>query len=167
MKTEEEFDIFYVDMNRLEDQAAEHTFLYIQYCKQLKDAKEDLNKEKSKLDLVAAEQGLLIGRRPDRYDLPVKPTAKAIQDTVLTRPKYRKAHEEYMKVQDLVSSLQIYVNAFEHRKRMISKAIDLHGQAYFAKPHIAHSEVKEVVDMLEKKRLRSPIKSKKKMKKKR
>ena len=160
MKTEEEFDIFYIDMNRLEEQAAEHAFLYVQYCKSLKDAKQELSQEKAIFDLVVAELSLKIGRNPKKYRLLEKPTSAMITNKILTRSKYKDALKVYQSIQDLVSTFQIYVNAFEHRKKMISEAVNLHGQQYFAKPYIATSEIKEVVDMLEKKRLRNPKKGK-------
>lgn len=154
MKTEEEFDIFYIDLNRLEEQVAEHSFLYVHYCKELKNARGVLNQEKSKFDLVSAELSLRIGRKPERYDLPAKPTAPMVSNTLKTRPKYQEALKEYDKAQDLVSTLQIYVNAFDHRKRSLSEAVKLHGQAYFATPHVASSDIKEVVEQLQKKAAR-------------
>lgn len=158
MKTEQEFEIFYIDLNRLEEQIAEHSFLYVHYCKELKDAKSDLSQEKAKLDLVSAEESLRIGRKPARYDLPAKPTAAQVSNTLKTREKYQEALQEYENAQDLVSTLQIYVNAFEHRKRMLSEAVTLYGQAYFATPHVASSNIKEVVEQLQKKAARSKSK---------
>jgi len=158
MNIEEEFDLFYIDLNKLEEQIAEHSFLFVQYNKELKKAKEKLNQEKAKLDLVIAELSLKIGRKPAKYKLKDKPTVVMISNTVLTRTKYKEAFQIYSDAQDLVSTLQIYVNAFEHRKRMLSEAVTLHGQSYFATPYIASSEIKEIVDMLEKKRLRKPKK---------
>jgi len=165
MKTEEEFDIFYIDLNRLEEQVAEHSFLYVHYCKELKDAKRVLSQEKAKLELAAAEESLRIGRKPDRYDLPAKPTATQISHKLLTRSKYQAAQKEYNEAQDLVSALQIYVNAFEHRKRALSEAVKLHGQAYFAIPHVASSDIKEVIEQLQKKAARSKTKISPKKKK--
>ena len=144
MKTEEEFDVFYIDLNKLEEQVAEHSFLFVHYSKLLKDAREDLSQEKAALDLVSAELSLEIGRNPGDYDLKDKPTAAMISNTVLTRNTYQKAFQVYSAAQDLVSTLQIYVAAFEHRKRMLSEAVTLHGQTYFSTPYIASSEVKEV-----------------------
>lgn len=167
MKTEEEFDIFYVDLNRLEEQVAEHTFLYVHYCKELKEAKRVLNQEKAKLDLVSAEESLRIGRKPERYDLPSKPTATMISNTLKTRQKYQEALKEYDKAQDLASTLQIYVNAFEHRKRMLSEAVTLHGQAYFATPHVSSSVTKEVIEQLQKQSARNKVKISSSRKKKR
>lgn len=155
MKTAEEFELFYIDMNRLEEQAAEHPFLYVHYCKILKDAKQELSQEKAIFDLVVAELSLKIGRNPKKYRLPEKPNNTVVANKVLTRTKYKDALEVYQKAQDLVSTLQIYVNAFEHRKRMISEAVTLHGQSYFTKPYIASSEMKEVVEQLEKKKART------------
>ena len=164
MKTEQEFEIFYIDLNRLEEQCAEHSFLYVHYCKELKNAKSDLIQEKSKLDLVSAEESLRIGRKPERYDLPAKPTLAMILNTLKTRKKYQEFLKEYEKAQDLVATLQIYVNAFEHRKRMLSEAVTLYGQAYFATPHVASSDIKEVVEQLQKRTSRAKVKISRKKK---
>ena len=165
MKTEEEFEIFYIDLNRMEEQVAEHSFLYVHFCKELKDARSVLSQEKSKFDLVAAEESLRIGRKPARYNLPDKPTASMISNTLKTRAKYQEALKEYNAAEDLVSTLQIYVNAFEHRKRMLTQAVKLHGESYFATPYVASSNIKEVVEQLQKRAARSKVKisGKKKM----
>jgi len=160
MKTEEEFEVFYIDLNKLEEQVAEHSFLFVHYSKLLKDAREDLSQEKAKLDLVSAELSLEIGRDPGHYALRDKPTAVMVSNTVLTIPKYQEALDGYNVAQDLVSTLQIYVAAFEHRKRMLSEAVTLHGQTYFSTPYVASSEVKEVVEQLAKKSARTKKKSK-------
>jgi len=162
MKTEEEFDVFYIDLNKLEEQVAEHSFLFVHYSKLLKNAKEDLSQEKAKLDLVFAELSLEIGRNPGDYDLKDKPTAVMVSNTVLTRNTYQKAFQVYSTAQDLVATLQIYVAAFEHRKRMLSEAVTLHGQTYFSTPYVASSEVKEVVEQLTRKAARTKKKSKRK-----
>ena len=154
MKEEEEFDIFYVDLNRLEEQIAEHSFLYVYYCKELKNAKIDLSREKAKLDLISAEESLRIIRKPERYKLPAKPTAAMVSNTLKTRPKYKDALKEFNEAENLVSTLQIYVNGFEHRKRMLSEAVNLHGQAYFAKPYVSSSDVEKIVEQLQKKKAR-------------
>jgi len=158
MKTEEEFDVFYIDLNKLEEQVAEHTFLFVHYSKELKDAKESQAQTKANLDLVSAELSLEIGKNPNIYNLKDKPTAAMVSNTVLTQPEYKKALRIYLNAQDLVNTLQIYVGAFEHRKRMLSEAVTLHGQTYFARPYVASSEIKEVVEQLEKQAARSKTK---------
>jgi len=154
MNTEEEFDIFYVDMNRLEEQAAEHSFLFIQHSKDLKDAKTEMAQAKSELDLIKADIGHWVIKNPKKYGLPEKTNADMIKRVILKHPKQKVALAVFLEKQELVNTLQIYVFAYEHRKRMISEAISLHGQQYFAKPYVATSEIKEVVEQLEKKRIR-------------
>jgi len=161
MKTEEEFEVFYIDLNKLEEQVAEHSFLFVHYSKLLKDAREDSNQEKAKLDLVSAELSLEIGRDPGHYSLKDKPTAIMVSNTVLTIPKYQKALDDYNIAQDLVNTLKIYVAAFEHRKSSLQEAVKLHGQTYFSIPYVASSEVKEVVEQLTKKAARTKKKKSK------
>ncbi len=159
MKTEEEFDIFYIDMNRLEEQAAEHTFLLIQHSKDLKNAKTEMARIKSELDLIKADIGHWVVKNPKKYSLPEKINAAMIERVILKHPKQKKALAKFLEAQELVNTLQIYVSAYEHRKRMVSEAVQLHHDQYFAKPYIATSEIKEVVEQLEKKRIRSLSKS--------
>jgi hypothetical protein len=155
MKTEEEFDLYYIDMNRLEEQTAEHAFMFVQHSKELKKAKEQLSQAKSELELTDADIGHWATKNPKKYKLPAKPTGPMISRAILRHPKHKRALEKYQKAQELVNSLQIYVNAYEHRKRMISEAVKLFEDQYFAKPYIASSEIKEVSEQLEKKRIRS------------
>lgn len=154
MNTEEEFDIFYIDMNRLEEQAAEHTFLFIQHSKDLKDAREELTQAKSELDLIKADIGHWVVKDPKKYKLPEKINAAMIERVILRHPKQKAALAVFQTAQEKVNTLQIYVAAYEHRKRMISKAVDLHGQQYFAKPYTPTSEIKEVVEQLAKQKIR-------------
>ena len=165
MNTEEEFDIFYIDMNKLEEQAAEHTFLLVQHSKDLKDAKTEMAQIKSELDLIKADIGHWVVKNPKKYGLPEKLNADMIKRVITKHSKQKKALASFLESQELVNTLQIYVAAYEHRKRMISEATQLHHDQYFAKPYIASSEIKEVVEQLEKKRIRSKTKSnpKKKM----
>jgi len=160
MNTEEEFNIFYVDMNRLEEQAAEHTFLFIQHSKDLNDAQQDLAQASSELDLIDADIGHWVVKNPKKYGLPEKINADMIKRIILRHPKHKRGLENLQKIQKNVNALKIYVAAYEHRKRMISKAIEAHGQQYFAKPYVATSEIKEVIEQLEKRRIRTKSKPK-------
>ena len=157
--TEEEFDVFYVDMNRLEEQCAEHSFLFIQHSKDLRDARADMAQAKSELDLIKADIGHWVIRNPKKYHLPEKTNAAMIERVILRHKKHKRALAIFQEKQELVNTLQIYVAAYEHKKRMISKAVELHGQQYFARPYIATSEIKEVIEQLEKRKIRSGTKS--------
>ena len=165
MNKEEEFDLYYVDMNRLEEQAAEHSFMFIQHSKDLKDAREELAQAKAELDLADADIGHWVVKNPKKYKLPEKINAAMIQRVILRHPKHKRALEVFQKAQEKVNTLQIYVAAYEHRKRMISIGADLYHDQYFAKPYIASSEIKEVAEQLEKKEIRSRTKSHTKEKK--
>jgi len=83
-----------------------------------------------------------------------------IKRIILRHPKHKRGLENLQKIQKNVNALKIYVAAYEHRKRMISKAIEAHGQQYFAKPYVATSEIKEVIEQLEKRRIRTKSKPK-------
>lgn len=154
MNKEEEFDIFYVDMNRLEEQAAEHTFLFVQHSKDLKDAQEELNQIEAEIDLIKADIGHWVVKNPKKYKLPEKINAVMIERVILRHPKYKKELPRLYKAQKRVNTLKVYVAAYEHRKRMISKAADMYHDQYFAKPYIPSSEMREVVEQLEKQRIR-------------
>lgn len=158
MNTEEEFDIFYIDMNRVEEQAAEHAFLFIQHSKDLKDARTEMSQKKSELDLIKADIGHWVIKNPKKYGLPEKTNADMIKRVILKHPKQKAALAIFLEAQELVNTLQIYVTAYEHRKRMISEATQLYHDQYFAKPYVASSEIREVIEQLEKKRIRSKTK---------
>ena len=152
--TEEEFDLFYIDMNRLEEQVAEHSFLFVQYNKELKRLKTKVAKAKANLDLVHAEITISIVKDPEKYKLPAKPTATLVSCRVLKHSKYKEALNIYHEVIEECDMMQVYVNAYDHRKRMLEEAVKLHGQSYFATPYIASSDIKEVVDQLRKRKIR-------------
>ncbi len=158
MNTKEEFDIYFIDMNRLEEQAAEHTFLLIQHGKDLKDAKEELAQAKAVLELADADIGHWVVKNPKKYNLPEKINAAMITRVILRHKKHKKTLKVFQEAQEKVNTLTIYVNAYDHRKRMISEAVKLHGDQYFAKPYIATSEIKEIVEQLEKRKIRAKTK---------
>ncbi|GAI19690.1 unnamed protein product, partial [marine sediment metagenome] len=122
MNIDEEFDIFYVDLNKLEEQIAEHSFLFVQYSKELKKTQRETQQKKADLDLVKAELSLKIIKNPKKYNLQDKPTAPMVSSMVLKRSKYKAALKAYFDAQELTDSFQVYVNAFEHRKRMLEEA---------------------------------------------
>jgi len=143
------FDVFDIDLNRLEEECADQPLLFIHYSQLLKKAKKNLAQEKSKLELCIAEIEMKIRMNPTKFGLPAgKPTEKSITTKALLNKKCKQANKKYLKVKDKADTLQVYVGALEYRKRALSDLVQLHGQQYFSKPYTT-SEYRKVVAELE------------------
>ena len=128
------FDVFDIDMNHLEEECADQPLLFIYYSQKLKKAKKAMSAEKTDMEIEMAEIDLLIRQNPTKYKLPDKLTEKMITNAIIRQKRYKKAYKRYLKAKDKVDALTIYVNALEHRRRMLSDLVQLHGQQYFSKP---------------------------------
>lgn len=155
------YDVFDIDLNRLEEECADQSLLYIEYSEKLKSARNKESEAKADMELTEAEIGLAIRKNPSKYKLPkdCRITESMISTTVLTTKKYKKVRAEYMKTKGRADTLQTYVNALEHRKRMITNLQELHGQQYWSKPFVP-SGYRKVVREAEKMAARSKKKKK-------
>ena len=148
-------DVFYIDLNNLEEECANHPILFIKYSNMLCKARQKQEEEKAVLDLTYCEIDIAIRKNPGKYDLPDKTTEAMIKNTIPLKKKYKEAFAKYMKAKEKTDTLQIYVNAFEHRKKMISNAVQLQHDQYFAKPYTPSGQHKEAIEYIEKQQARN------------
>lgn len=138
-------DFIAIDRHRLVDEAEEQPKRYYEYAKKLADAKLEKEREEAALDLIRAKLDLDIRSNPTEYNLE-KVTEPAIKACILDQKKYKNQLEAVMQAGHLVNVLQAGVTALDHRKRMIEKIVDLHGQNYFAAPRMKRKDRKDDTD---------------------
>ena len=144
--------VFDIDKNRLDDEWLNQPKLYFRWAVQLEDARDALESEKAKFDVVKSELDLAIRTKPDDYDLP-KVTDKSVAAVLITTSDYKEAQQSMFEAKHRVGILQAAVTAMDHRKKALEKLVDLHGQKYFAQPRASEIS-KEAMDEVEKKSVR-------------
>lgn len=127
------YDVLDIDQLHLDKHWVEQPRLYLQHAKLLADARRELDRLKSELELTHAELDKEIRTSPEEYDIE-KVSEKAIENCILTQKRYLTANAAVIDAKHAVDVYQAFVSALDHRKRALENLVDLHGQSYFATP---------------------------------
>jgi len=125
-----------IDEDKLDKVCFTHADTYFDFAKALADAREEVNLAKARLDVVEAEAEEEIRKFPRRFKLKEPIREGQIKLKVVLHPAVQKATDRLNKRKAKVGVLEAAVNALEHRKRMIEKAVDLFLANYFSKPKV-------------------------------
>jgi len=101
-------------------------------CK-LADAQFAMDEAKDGLNVIKAEMDAAIRADPAAYGL-AKATESAIAGAVVRTELCVKAMKKANQAKHSLNILQAAVDGLEHRKRALTKLVELHGQDYFATP---------------------------------
>ncbi len=154
--------IFDIDLNRLEEECANHSSIVYKYTKEYELVKIELEEAIMGREEIEAGISSLIRKAPKKYGLdPAKITETAIKKTVILRPKYKVVIKVIKDIQYKLALLKATVRTLDHKKSMLEKEVQLHGQGYFAKPYVPSGNMKEAVDYEEKKAARKRSKKRK------
>ncbi len=156
-----DFSIFDIDLSRLDEEWINQPKRFFRWASQLADAKERLDEQKARLDVVRAEVSLDIRERPSNYDLPDKLTENLISNAILQQDKYQEALKLVRVKKYRVDLVQAAVQAMDQRRSSLERLVSLHGQSYFATPRATEENAKEIVDKIEKDSVRSKGKKRK------
>jgi hypothetical protein len=99
----------------------------------LAEEREELEELKQDLTEIEATLSRDIRLNPGQYGLD-KVTEAAVKTAIPEQKEYVKCAKEIAAVKTRVERLQNFLNALDHRKRMIQTLASLHGQQYFAAP---------------------------------
>ena len=127
---ETEFDI---DLDRLDEEWLKQPKLYYSAAKELADARLEVDRLKSMMDVAEAELHLDILAHPDTYKLE-KTTDAVIKQAVIVHLSKKSVCRKLREAKHLVDLLSSYCTALEHRKRSLENLVSLHGQNYFSRP---------------------------------
>lgn len=156
-KSNKDFDLFEIDMNRLDEEWTNQPKLYFKYAEKLAEAKERAARREAQLEAsndhrkaVRAELDLKIRKKPKKYlGTDVKMTETAITNCILVHPKYKvaqelvyEAKENLIETNKKVSSGYSIVFMLDHRKCALERLVTLWGQNYFSTP-VADNEIKQ------------------------
>lgn len=171
-----DFDIFEIDLSRLDEEWINQPKMYFEYSEELTAAKEEAARCIARLDVanddrraVRADLDIRIRKNPDKYLKNIKPTETAITNRIIIHPKYSKAkrhvyevNEALIKANKKVSTFYSAVNAINHRKAALERCVSLHGQNYFSKPQAKDEASSNAVNDIKKKAARKKKRSRKK-----
>lgn len=156
----DETDVSYVelDLYKLDHEAQRQPKLVKREGDRLSELRFDLAEKKAALDLEKASLELAIRGNPSAYSLD-KVTEATIAATIVVQPEYQKAVRRFNRAKKQVDDQEATVNALEHKKRMIEKAVDLFLAGYFSEPKLRGAG-REMAEEAGKRTARKPAKRK-------
>jgi len=140
-------DILEFDINLLEVEVAKQPKIFFKYAVEMEDAGKRLDNAERELKVIDAELDTKIRSKE-------KLTETAIKSQILLHKRHQEQEKKISKRRHKYKMYQHFVTSLDQRKRMIEKAVDLHGQKYFATP-TPNQRNKEHLAELEKQAIRS------------
>ena len=131
-----------IDPDSLDTEWLDQPRLMLRYAKHAAKTKQDLEREKEKLDIVRADLDKKIRVIPEEFGI-VKLTESVITSTIITQEKYKEANEDYLEAAYESNMAQGAVRALEGKKTALENLVKLHGQQYFAGPSVPRDLSKE------------------------
>ena len=129
-----EKDIF-IDENQLDIEWLEQPSLMLKYCNYESQMEQNLDIEKTKLDLLKSELDSQIRKNPSDFGVE-KITETVVLNAVIATEEYQEAYLTYLDVKFERDVAKNAVKAFSQRKDALENLVKLHGQSYFAGPRI-------------------------------
>lgn len=148
-------DFLSIDPLQLDRDCVEQPERYFRYATRLADARLAYEESRTRQEVIEAEVDAEIRERPKKFGLK-NVTEAAIKARIKTVEAYTDAVSEVLRLKHEVDILQAAVTALDHRKRMIEKLVDLHGQNYFSEPRVPENS-KTVIDEMRKRKARQPL----------
>lgn len=125
-----------LDLGTLELHWVEQEKFHRRFARQAVEVKDRLNRANSALELTEAEVKGKIRRNPSKWGID-KLTEGQVSEATIRSEAYQAAVTEVNEAKHEVDVLQATLNTLEHRKRALENLVTLHGQSYFAKPHVS------------------------------
>lgn len=143
-----------IDELQLDVEWAGQPLLYMEYAEKLANAKQVLDEAQIDFEVLECDLLAKIRAKPTKYGLDAKPTESAVKSTMPMQAEWKAGREEINKAKHRVDVLSAAVTALEHRKRALTKLVDLRAQEYFSEP-TASKGGKEALGEAAKKRVRT------------
>jgi hypothetical protein len=126
-------DVLAIDELRLDKEWVGQPQLALNWNEKLAEARHVHDLAKADLDTLAARLGASIRLKPERYQIE-KITESAITMAVQLDLEYIAQQRRVIDARHEVELVQAVVTAIEHRKRALTKLVDLHLSNYFSEP---------------------------------
>ena len=128
--------IFEIDPDRLDEACLTHSEVYYEWAEKLAIAREDTARAKAALEVVEAELTVKLHKDPEIFGLDKAPTIPVAKALILSNKKYIAANDKLHEANLRTAMIQAKVSALDHRKRMITLAVELHLANYRSTPRI-------------------------------
>ena len=126
-----------LDPDSIDTDCLAQTDLVMKYIRFAADADLVMDKAKERLDLVKAELDNKIRTNPEKFKIE-KITETVVSNTILMQEVYKNAVTDYLEAKHEAKIVNGTTRAVDHRKSMIEKLVQLHGQSYFSGPSVPH-----------------------------
>ena len=133
----------HIDENQLDIEWLEQAGLMLKYCKHDAEMEQNLEIEKTKLDLLKSELDSQIRKNPTDFGIDTKITEAVILNAVIATEEYQEAYLTYLDAKYERDMGRNIVKAFSQRKDALENLVKLHGQSYFAGPRIPRNLTEE------------------------
>lgn len=115
---------------KLDEECLSHSSIYFRYAEAQQTAKSEVSRQKDRLELVLAEENILIR---DEFNRAGTKITEALVTAQLSRSeKVQKAKEELRKAEEIYAKLSVAVTAMEHRKSELDNLVKLYCSGYFS-----------------------------------
>jgi hypothetical protein len=131
-------DILNIDPDNLDVELLNQPTYFYRYSKELEEAKEEYEIEKDALELKDVEIDSEVRKSPINFGISTdtKITEKVVRGAVVASREYDVARRKMLEAKKSLGLAQAAVNALHQRKDVLSDLVRLHGQNYFATPHV-------------------------------
>lgn len=152
-----------VDINpdRLDEECITHARRTLDACEDEADAKHELAKAKSRLDVIEAQLQIDIRKDPEKFNLPKDLKEAGIKAAVFLHKDYRTASKDVDDSQHQVHLTTAKVSALTEKRRMIERLVELRQIDYYSEPRPRGKASREYVEEGTKKQTREGIRPRK------
>lgn len=151
-----------INILNLDEENVDLPELYSDYTTETEIADDELKKAKFKFDVYEAELYLLIKRNPNQFHANAKPTEGEVKAIILQDEKIQKMRYEILEIEKQKKLNSSSVKSLEMKRDALKNLTSLHASSYFLIPGgvKTYKENMEVVDEVEKRKLRREMKRK-------
>jgi len=121
-----------IDKFALDEEWLKQASCFMKYAESTVEAEDKRDRCKERLVLVEAEMGSKIRTDPQLFGLKEKTTEASIKEALLQTVEYMEASDNYLSAVKEAKILGISVQAFDHKKRALTKLTDLFLSNYWA-----------------------------------
>lgn len=122
-----------IDIDNLGEEVLKHAEHFRVAAEYLEQVRAVVAERKAALELLEASLSIGIRKDPTKYGV-AKVTDSIVAAMVTANEHYQKAQKKYLGAKKSQGVAQVQVDALEHKKRMIEKAVDLFLADFFADP---------------------------------
>lgn len=144
-KPVDDYDMFDIDLSRLEEEWVNQPKRFFVHASRLTKARKKESIIKAARDVIISDIDLKVRKNLKKYGIDnVKLTEAVILGVVRKQPKYIKAQNRRLQAKYRVGICQDIVNASLQRKSALENEVKLLGQNYFSAPQASRKDAEQI-----------------------